>query len=314
MSTAPAVEQSAPAGRLDARRGRWAQARADLALLAVTVVWGTTFVMVKDALAAAGPFTFLAVRFTLAALVMAPLLVAGQQRRAWSGRLTVAGAAVGVALFAGYAFQTVGLQFTTPARAAFITGISVVLVPLISAAVLRRSVGRGAWIGVALAACGLASLSLGPDLLAGAPLFQGATAAGDLIVFGCALAFAAHIVLVGEISPRHGTMVLTLAQIATAAVLGALFAAVVEHPTGAQVLAILPPAAFTGVVATVLAFTVQVRAQRFTTATHTALIFSAEPVFGALSAYLLIGETLSPLALAGCGLILAGMLVAQLGE
>ncbi len=288
--------------------------RADLALLAVTGVWGATFVMVKDALAAAGPFTFLTVRFALAALVMAPLLATARQRRAWSVRLTVSGAIVGVALFAGYAFQTVGLQFTTPARAAFVTGISVVIVPVISALVLRKRVGRGAWMGVVLAAFGLAALSLGPDLLAGAPLFQGATALGDVIVFGCALAFAVHIVIVGEMSPRHGTYGLALAQIATAAVLGLLFAAAVERPTGGQIVAILPAAAFTGVVATVLAFTVQVRAQRFTSATHTALVLSLEPVFGAVFAYLLIGETLSPPALLGCALILTGMLVAQLGE
>lgn len=314
MTTAPPVASSPSTANKIERRGRWVQARADLALLAVTAVWGATFVMVKDALAATGPFTFLAVRFTLAALVMTPILLAGRHRRAWTGKLTLAGVVVGVALFAGYAFQTVGLQFTTPARAAFITGISVVLVPLISALVLRRRVGRGAWIGVALAAFGLAALSVGPDLLDGAPLLQGATALGDAIVFGCAVAFALHIVLVGEISPRHGTAVLTLAQIAMAAGLGIAFAGTFERPTWGQMTAILPPAAFTGVVATVLAFTVQVRAQRFTSATHTALIFSAEPVFGALFAYLLVGETLAPPAVIGCGLILAGMLVAQFGE
>lgn len=292
-----------------------ARLRADLALLAVSAVWGATFVMVKEALASTGPLAFLALRFAFAAALMEPFLRPRRGGGLPVGRSTArAGAALGVALFAGYAFQTVGLQFTTPARAAFITGISVVLVPLLSAFGLRRAVVRGVWAGVALAAVGLALLSLGPDLLRGGPLLSAATALGDLIVFGCAVAFAVQIVLVGEFAPRHDVAALTAYQLLVAAALAIGFTVLFERPTPAGLWANLPAAAFTGAVATVLAFVIQARAQRFTTPTRTALVFSTEPVFGALAAFLLVGEVLAPLALLGCALILAGMVVAQLAE
>lgn len=288
--------------------------RADLALLGVAAVWGATFVMVKDALAYAGPFAFLAVRFGLAAVLLAPLLLWGQHRLALRRPLVQAGAVLGLLLCGGYGFQTAGLQFTTPARAAFITGLSVVVVPLLTAVVLRRQVAAGVWLGVGLATVGLALLSMGPEVLNGRALLDSATLLGDVLVLGCALVFGGHVFLAGEYAPRFDVMTLTLVQLAVAAVAAGVLAVGLEHPRLDQLGPILPAAAFTGVFATVLAFTIQLRAQRFTSATHTALIFSTEPVFGAIFAYLLVGEVLAPAAIFGCGLILAGMLVAQLAE
>jgi drug/metabolite transporter (DMT)-like permease len=120
--------------------------------------------------------------------------------------------------------------------------------------------------------------------------------------------------LAGEYAPRLDVLPLTWVQLAVAAGLACLATLALEHPRLEQVGPILPAAAFTGIFATVVAFTIQLRAQRFTSATHTALIFSTEPVFGALFAYLLAGEVLAPAAIVGCGLILAGMLVAQLAD
>jgi drug/metabolite transporter (DMT)-like permease len=272
--------------------------------------------MVKDALAFAGPFSFLAVRFALASLVMLPLVFSPRARA--RGLLTASlwrsGAVLGLLLCAGYGFQTAGLQFTTPARAAFITGLSVVIVPLLTSLVLRRGrLPTGVWLGVALAALGLALLAFGPtgqDLRA---LVAG-TGPGDLLVLGCAVAFAAHIVAVGELAPRHPVLGLTWTQLLVAALLAAGLAAAGERPRLDQLVAILPAAAFTGVFATVLAFAIQLRAQRLTSPTHTALIFSTEPVFGALFAFLLVGELFTAPALLGCGCILAGMLLAQLAD
>jgi drug/metabolite transporter (DMT)-like permease len=295
--------------------------RADLALLGVAAVWGGTFVMVKDALAFAGPFTFLALRFTIATLVLAPLVLGVALRRRQAPPLpdprrpglVTAGALLGALLVAGYGFQTAGLRFTGAGRAAFITGLSVVLVPLMAALVLRRRVARGVWVGVALATLGLALLTAPPFPL-GEGRLDAAPNLGDLLVLGCAVVFAAHIVVVGEVAPRFDVLGLTLAQLATAALGGWLLALPFERPTPDQLAPILPAAAFTGVFATVVAFGVQVYAQRFTTPTHTALIFSMEPVFGALFAFLVAGEVLAPPALLGCALILAGMVVAQLAE
>jgi drug/metabolite transporter (DMT)-like permease len=289
--------------------------RADLALLAVAAVWGATFVMVKDALAFAGPFAFLGLRFVLAAVLLAPLLAWPSRRAALRDKpLVRAGAVLGTLLCAGYGFQTAGLQFTTPARAAFITGLSVVIVPILTASVLRKRIRSGVWLGVALATIGLALLSLGPEVLSGGALIQSSTLVGDLLVLGCAFVFGAHVFMAGEYAPRLDVLTLTWVQLGVAALLAVLLTFTLERPSPQQLAPMLPAAAFTGVFATVIAFTIQLRAQRFTSATHTALIFSTEPVFGALFAFLLAGEVLAPAAILGCGLILAGMLVAQLTD
>jgi drug/metabolite transporter (DMT)-like permease len=287
---------------------------ADGALLTVTAIWGLTFVMVRDAVHAYPVFAFLATRFALALVGLLPILV--WRRHHWrptprAPRLTrqlAAGALIGITLFAGYAFQTLGLLYTTPAKAGFITGLSVVIVPVLGVIFLRERLHPAVVAGVAVALAGLSLLSLsGVRSLA-------AVNPGDLLVLACAVSFAGQIVLVGRFAPRMNALLLTTAQIATVALLAAVISLLVEQPP------IWPPrgqplfaAVFTGLLATALAFGVQTAAQRFTTATHAALIFAAEPVFAALGSYLLSGEVLSLPEWLGCGLILAGMLLAELG-
>ena len=309
----------------DASRKR--QLTADAALLLVTLIWGSTFVMVKDAVANFPVFSFLALRFAFAALVLLPFVVL-RQRSARANVLeseatpplrssapllrvkrTAAPLLIGVALLAGYSFQTAGLHLTTPAKAGFITGLSVVIVPLAAALLLRQPPGRNAWVGVGLALAGLALLSLTAAMT---------IEPGDLLVLGCAVAFAAHILLTGYFSPRYDPLWLTLGQITTVAILSGVAALLVGSPSGPAAFTrgltgqVLFAAAFTGILATSFAFGVQTIAQRFTTSTHTALIFAAEPVFAGLFSFLLIGEVLGPRQLVGCGLILAGMVVAEM--
>jgi drug/metabolite transporter (DMT)-like permease len=274
---------------------------ADLGLLAITAVWGATFVLVKGALAESGPLTFVALRFALAAVIVLALTVRRWKRP--SRGLIRDGGLIGCCLFGGYVLQTAGLQFTSVAKAGFITGLSVVIVPLLEALVLHRRIGTATVAGVVLATSGLGLLTLGSNLR---------VELGDLLVLGCALAFALHILSVDRYAVRHNVLGLTCAQIVIAALLTGAGALVVERPTGQQLLAIMPAALFTGVLATVVAFYLQTLAQRFTTATHTALIFTMEPVFAGVFAFLWADEQLGPAALAGCGLILLGMLVAQL--
>jgi drug/metabolite transporter (DMT)-like permease len=296
------------------------QLTADSALLFVTAVWGATFVMVQDAVSGFPVLAFLGLRFVLATAVLLPLFL--RHRRSWrvpnisaeapsapqpdfvktslAGLLP--GIAVGLALFAGYAFQTFGLRFTTPAKAGFITGMSVVLVPIGEALVTRRSPGRNALLGVGLAAVGLALLSLQSDL---------SVSLGDLLVLCCAVAFAVHILLVGHFAPHWPALRLAFVQIATVAVVSSLTTFLVDRPIGWPPSAVWFAAAFTGVFATALAFFIQSRAQKDTTPTHTALIFAAEPVFAGIFSFLLIGELLGPRQILGCVLILAGMLVAE---
>ncbi len=292
------------------------QTVADMGLLLVALIWGFTFVMVQEAVQRWPVFAFLALRFTIASLAFLPILLwrrrpslpRGRDPRLGGrpSRSLLAGVLVGLALVAGYSFQTFGLLFTTPAKAGFITGLSVVLVPLGAALLLRQTVHPPAALGIFLATVGLALLSLNDDL---------SVNRGDLLVLLCAVSFAIQILLTGRYARQMSAYRLAAIQIATAAGVLWILALVFEIPQG------LPPmdsqvafaAVFTGLLATTLAFLVQSAAQRFTTATHTALLFSLEPVFAALASYLLIGERLGGRALMGSLLILAGMLCAELG-
>lgn len=285
------------------------QLTADAALLFVAAIWGATFVMVQDAVRGFPVFAFLALRFSLASLALLPLLL---RRRttdpAIAGTPAAAarwlpGVLIGAALFAGYAFQTLGLRETTPAKAGFITGMSVVLVPLGQAIFLRRPPRRNSLIGVALAAVGLALLSLQADL---------SLSRGDLLVLACAMAFAAHILLMGRYAPGWQPQRLAFVQIVTVALLSAAAALLLEQPIGRPAGNVWFAAAFTGLLATALAFFLQSRAQQDTSPTHTALIFASEPIFAGLFSFLLIGEVLGPRQITGSALIVAGMVTAEL--
>ncbi len=288
------------------------QLLADISLLSVTAIWGGTFVMVKEAVSAFPVFAFLFIRFTLATLSLLPLrpwlernVSVFRAPGAHRGRRgLLAGAVLGLVLTAGYGFQTFGLQYTTPAKAGFITGLSVVIVPTLAAIVMRRPPERSVWVGVLLATAGLALLSLNRDLR---PQF------GDVLVFFCAISFALHILITGYLAPGHAPLDLTLGQLATTALLSGLISFLWERPWPAPNAQMLFAALFTGLLASTFAFTVQTLAQRFTTASHTALIFSTEPVFAALFSFLLGVEPLTVRVLVGGGLILAGMAVAELG-
>lgn len=282
--------------------------RADLALGFASLIWGATFVVVKDALADISVFAYLAVRFSLAAVVMAAIfrrsLRRTQARALWSG------AQIGVFMFGGYVFQTAGLKFTTPAKAAFITGSCVVLVPLLLAMFARRRIGAGVWAGVAAAFAGLYFLSAPPGGLRGLNR-------GDPIVFGCAILFALHIIFIGRYARRHSVGELAFMQVATTAFLSAALLPMVaaagwERPrlvwSGTVIFAVL----ITSLGSTVVGFSFQTWAQQHTSPSHTAILISLEPVFAALTSRLLGREHFGARTLAGAALILAGILLAEL--
>ncbi|MCL4835772.1 MAG: DMT family transporter [Caldilineaceae bacterium] len=288
---------------------------ADLTLLLVVTLWGATFVMVQDAVREWPVFAFLALRFAIAAAAFAPIFL---WRRRRGGKeenhegtksqrgILIPAIVIGLVLGASYAFQTVGLLYTTPAKTGFITGLNVILVPVGAALFLRQRAGAPVIVGVLLATIGLGLLSLNDDLSIGF---------GDFLVFICALAVAAQILLVSRYAPRVSPFRLAGIQIATMAVACAIISLIFEVPGGLPPLSgsVLFAAAFTGLLATTFAFTAQAWAQRFTSASHIALLFTLEPVTAAIASYLLIGEVLTVRALLGCALILAGMLAAELG-
>ena len=285
---------------LSTRRGVGAY-RWELAMVAVTAVWGSTFVLVRDAVAQIPPFAFIAYRFLAAGLLLAALrprlaAVVGTPELA-------AGAVAGLALFAGYGFQTVGLHYTTASNAGFITGLSVVLTPLLAGLVLRQSPGRWPVAGALLAAVGLGLLSLQTLEVR----------RGDALVLGCAVAFATHILLLGRYAPQLSTYRLAVVQMATAGLCVLAWDGVAGElvvPGSAEVCVAL---SITSVAASAAAFLIQTRAQREVSPTRTAVIFTMEPVFAGLFGFLLAGERLSGRGWLGAGLILAGMLVAELG-
>lgn len=280
--------------------------RADLALLFVAFIWGSTFIVVKAALDEVSTLLFLALRFTIAAAALALLF---HRRRVthghWSrGRELRAGAVVGVCLFAGYVLQTMGLRYTSAAKAGFITGFYIPLVPLIGALLYRRMPHLSELLGVGLATAGMSLLTLQ------SARFEAGK--GDLLVLACSFAYAFHILALGHYSRHVGYEKLSLYQIATGAILGALTCGWVETPRWHLTAGVLFALALTGLLATALAFSIQSWAQQFTTPTRTALIFSMEPVFAWLASFLVAGEVLSLRAAGGAALILAGILLVEL--
>lgn len=273
-------------------------------LVAVTLVWGSTFVMVKDGVSRIPPYSFNALRFSLAAVVLAACCLPALRGLGRDG--VRHGAILGVFLFGGYAFQTVGLQHTQASTAGFITGMFVVFTPLLSALLLRRRPGPAAIGGVALATAGLALLSLKGAWLPGF---------GDVLVLGCAIAFAAHIVGLGAWSHRHAALPLTVVQLAVAALLHSGVAAAVELPRTAYRwdAVVLAALLVTALLASAAGFWIQTAAQRVIPPTRTAIILTMEPVFAGLFGWALLDERLGGRGWLGAALILAGMLTAELG-
>lgn len=273
--------------------------RADAALAGNTLIWGSTFVLVQAALKNISPILFLTIRFGIASLALA-LLFRGRARF----RPTRGGLIAGGCLFSGYLFQTVGLQFTTASKSAFITGLAIPLVPLLTCLVYFS---RPRFIEVAGALCATAGMGL--MTLQGDKLTIGR---GDLLTLLCAVAFAAHIIAVGHYSGRITFESLSLMQVMAASALGLVTFWWVETPMVHLNLVVLAALGLTGLLATALAFTVQAWAQQHTTPTRTALIYSLEPVVAWLTSFWLLGEVLSRRAFVGAGLILCGILLVEL--
>jgi drug/metabolite transporter (DMT)-like permease len=279
---------------------------ADLALLVLTLVWGTTFTLVKRVLdAGTSPGAFLSLRFGLAAAVLGAIWLLRRTRP--TPGLWRDGGLLGLAMFAGFALQTFGLRYTTPARSGFITGLAVVVVPLIAKFLQGRRVGGPAWTGVALAVTGLAMLTR-PFSDDRSVIVQ----FGDFLTLGCAIAYAFQIVWTSEFSRRHSLVGLTFVQIAVT-FLGSLLLLAFEPirvvPSGELLGTVL----FTSLAMTVGAFFVMNWAQRHTTAVRAAIIYALEPASAAVFSHLVTGEVLPALGLAGGGLIMLGVVVAEVG-
>jgi drug/metabolite transporter (DMT)-like permease len=274
--------------------------RGDAALVVAALCFGGTFIVVQDAVEQVEPMPFLAVRFALGAVV---LWLAARGRPVTEGELRD-GMAAGVALCAGYVFQTVGLQYTDSATSAFITYLLVVFVPIIGLVVLRRRPHPIALAGVALAVGGLVLLTDPGDPTSG-------FGRGELLTLGCALAYAVHLVVVGATVHRHDPVRFTAVQISVVAAVCAVPGAVqggYRFPAGAVLAAVA-----CALVATALAFFLQVFGQRTVPPVRASLLLLIEPVSAAvLSAAT--GDALTPVQYLGGGVILLAVLLSEVSS
>lgn len=281
--------------------------KAHCALLLCSFFWGVTFVVVKDALADISVFGYLAARFVLGAV---PLIwLYREDLRRLTREEARAGIQVGLFMFGGYSFQTAGIARTTASKAAFITGLSVVLVPVFLAAFWRKKIGAWAWGGAVASFAGLYFLTVPP---------QGFTDLnrGDLLVMGCAVLYAFQIIFIARYSGKYSLGALSCLQVILAGVLSTI-AVPILNVTGLEhffvrftfqmEFGVIVTAIFT----TALAYPLLVWGQTHTTATNTALILTAEPVFAAITSFFVLHERLGGRALTGAILILAGICIAE---
>ena len=277
-------------------------AKADLALIFVTIIWGSTFAIVKKALAQVSPILFITLRLWIATALTVALMPGAL--RNMSLETFRRGSILASLLLGGFIFQTVGLRVTTASKSAFITSLSVLLVPILGFVLFRHSPRLQTLAGVVVATVGLGLLTL--------ETLEFKFGTGDTLTLLCAVVFALHILFIGRYSPISDFRQLVILQMAVSAVVGSLAMPMLETPF------LVPDVPFTlylfitGVLATAFGFYVQNRAQQFTTANRTALIFSLEPLFAALFSYLLLGQTLSPKEWLGGGLVIAGILISEI--
>ncbi len=292
---------------------------ADFVLLIITAIWGSTFVMVDRAVEVLGVFTFIAFRFTLAFIIL--LLVFSYQlyKNKITWKTIWRGVIIGIFLFVGYSFQTFGLAVgTEPGKAAFITGLYVVLVPIFSSIILKKAPHKLSWLAIFVVVLGLGLLSIESLNIQASDLL------GDFLIIIATFGYAFHIITIDKFIQKEHFSSLAVIQIGTVMSLSWIssgifwkvnvpslmskFSFTTSYFTRDVILAIT----FTGVLATALILALQTYVQKLTSPTHVAVIFSMEPVFGAIFAIIIVGEIFLPRQWGGCVLILGSMIFQQL--
>jgi drug/metabolite transporter (DMT)-like permease len=276
--------------------------QADLALIAITFVWGSTFTVVKNSLAFISPILLVAVRFWIATAVIV-IFMPGQIRKL-SAKSVCHGLVLSIVLLGSFIFQTLGLRSASPSYSAFITALSVLLVPLLGFIFFRDRPRLQTVAGVSLATLGLWVLLVN--------IQQMKMGSGEMLTLVCAFLFALQILLLGHFVTTTDYRQLMLLQMAGTALLCTILTPVLENPFIIWHSSLLVYFFVTGILATAVAFYVQARAQQFTTPNRAALIFSLEPFFAALFAYWILGQVLTVREWIGGALILAGILVSEL--
>jgi drug/metabolite transporter (DMT)-like permease len=285
--------------------------KSDLLLLITAIIWGFAFVAQRVGMDYVGPFTYNGVRFAIGSLSLLPLVLLAREQRSAASQILPApglktilfgGAALGLTLFAGASLQQIGLVYTTAGKAGFITGLYVILVPILGL-IWRQQPRIGTWIGAFLAAIGLYLLSVTEKFT---------IELGDLLILIGAFFWAAHVLIIGWLSPRINPIKLAFSQYVACSILSLIAAAMIEVITFKSIFAAAVPILYGGLLSVGIAYTLQVVAQRDAHPAHAAILLSLEAVFAAIGGWLILGEIISPRGLVGCGLMLFGMLLSQL--
>lgn len=283
--------------------------RSDLILLLAAAIWGFAFVAQRLGMDHVGPFTFTAARFTLGCLVLIPYMVLrkrvpqirSDKSPAERKKILALEVLVGIVLFGGISLQQYGLLFTTAGNAGFITGLYVIFVPL-AGLFLGHRMKPVWWAGILLAAAGLYFLSVVPG--------EGINP-GDIYVFGCALFWTAHVLLIGYLAPRRDPVKIAIIQYTITALLSWLVALCAEDIRFDDILAAAWPILYGGVLSVGVAYTLQIVAQQYAHPAYASIILSMESAFAVLGGWLMLSEPLTGRILLGCGLMLTGMIIVQ---
>jgi len=281
--------------------------RADLLMLLTAMIWGSGFVAQTAGMDHIGPYLYSGLRFALGSICLLPLVLrrpaSGPQPEPLLTRgLLQGGVVMGIALALGINLQQVGLLFTSVTNSGFITGLYVIVVPLLGL-FLGHKTGMGTWLGCLLAVLGMFLLSVGDNFH---------VASGDWLQLIGAVVWGGHVILVGVFASRHDPIRLAFLQFVTCSVVSLILALVFEPIVWASIVAAAPALLYGGVVAVGIGYTLQVVAQKDAIASHAAIILSLEAVFAAIAGAWLLGEALQMRGYVGCALMLAGMLLAQL--
>lgn len=277
------------------------QLKADMALLLVTIGWGASFLLTKSSLSQLSTFNFLAIRFSVAFILS--LIIFFKKIISVDKNTIKYGIILGIVAYATYALQTIGLNYTTASKSAFITGFNVILVPIFSTLLMKKVPDKKVFFSVFIAFIGLGLLTLNKNM-AGINI-------GDIYTFICAIICAIYILLIGKYTVKCDSVGLAIIQIGVCAMLSLITSLSFENPIVPTSYNVWINIIILSVVCTLGAFIVQSVAQRFTSPTHTALIFTAEPVFAAIFGYIIFGEMLSSQGLIGAILILIGMIITE---
>ncbi len=277
----------------------------DALLVLVTLIWGSTFLIVKNAVRLSGPFTYLTLSYGVGSLTLA--VIFHKRLRHITHTELLSGLVLGMILFTGYALQTIGLQYTTVSKAGFITGLSIPLVPVFAFLLLRQKPTQGAIVGFVLSLAGLFLLSFNDK-------FNFVFGLGEILILGAAIAFALHIVNVSRFAPKVDAINLAIVQLTVTSLFSLIAMLIAREPFVMPSLAVWGSVLFMGVVDVAFTLSAMIWVQQLVSGTRAALIYALEPMWAALFGFALAGDKLSLLAWIGCGFILSGMIFGSVGK